>query len=74
MGKSGGCIKVSSPGCRRYDFISLQDDRNDIRGEAYIFYNFGSKPYYFRMSSIDDHGFEGKWSGTVRFIIKSFSP
>jgi len=50
------------------EFNVLQDDRKDIRGEAYIFYNFGAKAYYFRICAVDEKGQEGEWSGGIKFI------
>ena len=55
------------------EFTVLQDDRKDIRGEAYILYNFSHKSYYFRVSSIDEDGYEGEWSDTVQLIINPSS-
>jgi hypothetical protein len=55
-------------------FYLLQDERKDVRGETYILYNFGFKTYYFRVSCIDEDGFEGEWSDTVLFIMMPFSP
>ena len=56
------------------EFTVLQDDLKDIRGEAYILYNFGFKSYYFRVSSIDEDGNEGEWSDPFHFIIMPSSP
>jgi hypothetical protein len=56
------------------EFTVLQDDRKDIRGEAYILYNFGFKSYYFRVSSIDEEDNEGEWSDPAQFILMRSSP
>jgi hypothetical protein len=56
------------------EFTVLRDDRKDIRGEAYILYNFGFKSYYFRVSSIDGEDNEGEWSDPVQFILMRSSP
>jgi hypothetical protein len=50
-------------------FIVLEDDRKDIWGESYIFYNFKPKRYYFRIRSIDGKAREGKWSETIQFSL-----
>ncbi len=50
------------------DFNVLRDDRKDIKGKAYILYNFEAKAYYFRICSIDKKGQEGEWSGGIKFI------
>jgi len=51
------------------EFTVLNDDRKDIRGKAYIFYNFVFKSYYFRVSSIDEEGNQGEWSDPLHLII-----
>jgi hypothetical protein len=50
-------------------FAVLQDDRKDIHGESYIFYNFGFKSYYLRICSIGENGQEGEWSARIKFIM-----
>jgi hypothetical protein len=67
--KIEGAAKYHLQVAEDHEFALLQDDRKDIRGEAYILYNFSFKPYYFRICSIDERGREGEWSDKIRFIM-----
>jgi hypothetical protein len=55
-------------------FYLIQDDRKDIWGETYVFYNFGYRPYFFRVCCIDEKGNEGEWSKIIQFIISPEVP
>jgi hypothetical protein len=81
-GQTFECRWLKVEGAARYHlqvaedpaFVLLEDDRKDIWGESYIFYNFKFKRYYFRIRSIDEKDREGKWCETIQFSMLPLSP
>jgi hypothetical protein len=72
--KVEGAVKYHLQVAEDHAFILLDDDRKDIWGEEYIFYNFTLKPYYFRIRSIDEKDREGEWSDRIKFTVMPPSP
>jgi hypothetical protein len=65
--KVEGAAKYHLEVAEDHEFTLLQDDRKDIKGDAYILYNYGFKAYYFRICSVDEKDREGEWSDKMKF-------
>jgi hypothetical protein len=51
------------------EFIFLKEESEDVKGETYKIMGLDYRSYFFRVSSIAEDGYEGAWSGAVRFTL-----